>query len=81
MSLYFFLQICHPAAGSFGGKEIPPDEPAVSSLAHGPSNIPPFDPAVATYRRMNWRYVLPPGYSASIAGCSRTVDAQCPIAV
>jgi len=25
----FFLQICHPPAGSFGGKEIPPDEPAV----------------------------------------------------
>jgi len=51
----FFLQICHPAAGSFGGKEIPPDEPAVSLLAHGPSNIPSFHPAVATYRRMNWR--------------------------
>ena len=25
----FFLQICHPAAGSFGGKEIPLDKPAV----------------------------------------------------
>ena len=24
----FFLQICHPAAGSFGGNEIPTDEPA-----------------------------------------------------
>ena len=31
-----FFQKCHPAAGSFGGKELPPDEPAVSSLAHGP---------------------------------------------
>jgi len=32
----FFLQICHPAVGSFGGKELPPDEPAVRSLGHGP---------------------------------------------
>ena len=58
MSLYFFLQICHTAAGLFGGKKIPPNEPAVSYLAHGPSNIPSFHPAVghpavATYRRMN----------------------------
>ena len=37
---YFFLQICHTAAGSFGGKELPPNEPAVRSLAHG------------TYRRL-----------------------------
>ena len=52
---YIFLQICHPAASSSGGRKVPPDEPAVSSLAHGPSNIPPFHPAVPTYRRMNWR--------------------------
>ena len=51
----FFLQICHPAASSSGGRKIPLDEPAVKSLAHGPSNIPPVHPAVATYRRMNWR--------------------------
>ena len=51
----FILQICHPAARSSGGSYLPPDEPAVSSLAHSPSNIPPFHPAVATYRRMNWR--------------------------
>jgi len=25
----FFLKKCHPAAGWFGGKELPPDEPAV----------------------------------------------------
>ena len=25
----FFFQKCHPAAGWFGGKELPPDEPAV----------------------------------------------------
>ena len=53
--IIFILQICHPAARSSGGRKVPPDEPAVSFLAHGPSNIPPFDPAVATYRRMNWR--------------------------
>ena len=52
---YIFLQICHSAAGSFGGKELPPDEPAVSSLAHSPSNIPPFHPAVATYHRATAR--------------------------
>ena len=55
ISLYFFLQKCHPAAGSFGGKELPPDEPAVRSLAHGPWNLPPFDPAVAPYRQTNRR--------------------------
>jgi len=47
----FFLQKCHPAAGSFGGKELPPDEPAVRSLAHGPWNLPSFHPAVAPYRQ------------------------------
>ena len=49
----FFLQKCHPTAGSFGGKELPPDEPAVRSLAHGPWNLSPFDPAVAPYRQTN----------------------------
>ena len=28
----FFLKICHPAAGSFGGNEIPSDEPAVGRV-------------------------------------------------
>jgi len=37
----FFLQKYHPAAGSFGGNEIPPDEPAVRVLAH----------RLTTYRR------------------------------
>ena len=52
---YIFFQKCHPAAGSFGGKELPPDEPAVRSLAHGPWNLPPFHPAVAPYRQTNRR--------------------------
>jgi len=41
----FFLQNCHPAAGSFGGKEIPPDEPAVWALGH----------RLTAFRRFNWR--------------------------
>ena len=52
---YIFFQKCHPAAGWFGGKELPPDEPAVTSLAHGPWKLPPFDPAVAPYRQTNRR--------------------------
>ena len=57
-----FLQKCHPAAGSFGGKELPPDEPAVRSLAHGPWNLPPFDPAVASMGR--GPRILPPVHPA-----------------
>ena len=34
---------------------LPPDEPAVLSLAHGPWKLPPFDPAVAPYRQTNRR--------------------------
>jgi len=41
----FFLQNCHHAAGSFGGKEIPPDEPAVGAVG----------PRLTAYRRLNWR--------------------------
>jgi len=52
---YIFLQKCHPAAGTFGGKELPPDEPAVRSLAHGPWNLPPVEPAVALYHQTNRR--------------------------
>ena len=32
MYFNFFLQICHPAACSSGGRELPPDELAVSEL-------------------------------------------------
>ena len=41
----FFLQNCHHVAGSFGGKEIPPDEPAVGAVG----------PRLTAYRRLNWR--------------------------
>ena len=51
----FFFQKCHPAAGWFGGKELPPDEPAVRSLAHGPWKLPPDQTAVAPYRQTNRR--------------------------
>ena len=40
------MQICHPAASSFGGNDLPPDEPAVCLLGHGPFHISPVDPAV-----------------------------------
>jgi len=50
---YIIFLKCHPAAGWFGGKELPQDEPAVRSLAHGPWNLPPFDPAVVPYRQTN----------------------------
>ena len=40
-----FFQNCHHAAGSFGGKEIPPDEPAVGAVG----------PRLTAYRRLNWR--------------------------
>ena len=39
----FFLQNCHHVAGSFGGKEIPPDEPAVGAVG----------PRLTAYRRLN----------------------------
>ena len=51
----FFFQKCHPAAGWFGGKELPPDEPAVRSLARGPWKLPPDQTAVAPYRQTNRR--------------------------
>ena len=41
----FFLQNCHHVASSFGGKEIPPDEPAVGAVG----------PRLTAYRRLNWR--------------------------
>ena len=40
-----FFQNRHHAAGSFGGKEIPPDEPAVGAVG----------PRLTAYRRLNWR--------------------------
>ena len=52
----FFFQKCHPAAGWFGGKELPPDEPAVRSLAHGPWKLPPDQTAVAPYRQLIRRH-------------------------
>ena len=55
MWLYFFFQKCHPAAGWFGGKELPPVHPAVRSLAHGPWKIPPVQTAVAPYHQTNQR--------------------------
>ena len=51
----FFFQKCHPAAGWFGGKELPPVHPAVRSLAHGAWKIPPVQTAVAPYRQTNRR--------------------------
>ena len=44
---YIFFQKCHPAAGWFGGKELPPDEPVVRSLAHSPWKLPLDQAAVA----------------------------------
>ena len=53
-----FFQKCHPAAGSIGGKEVPPFDPAVPSMGRGPredtagsnggTSLPPIDPAVST---------------------------------
>ena len=42
-------------AGSFGGKELPPDQPAVSSMGRGPRILPPDEPAVTPYRQTNRR--------------------------
>jgi len=50
-----FFQKYHPAAGWFGGKELPSVHPAVRSLAHGPWKIPPVQMAVAPYRQTNRR--------------------------
>jgi len=53
-----FFQKCHHAAGSIGGKELPPFDPAVPSMGHAPredtagsnggTSLPPIDPAVST---------------------------------
>ena len=53
-----FFQKCHHAAGSIGGKELPPFDPAVPSMGRAPredtagsnggTSLPPIDPAVST---------------------------------
>ena len=53
-----FFQKCHHAAGSIGGKELPPFDPAVPSMGRAPredtagsnggTSSPPIDPAVST---------------------------------
>ena len=50
-----FFQKCHHAAGSIGGKELPPFDPAVPSMGRAPredtagsnggTSLPPIDPA------------------------------------
>ena len=37
-----FFQKCHPAAGSSGGRLLPPDEPAVGSFCGGPWWAEPY---------------------------------------
>ena len=51
----FFFQKCHPASGWFGGKELPPFDPAVASMGRGPRILPPVHPAVTHYRQTNRR--------------------------
>ena len=46
--LFIFFQKCHPAAGSSGGRLLPPDEPAVGWVRCGPW-------WAETYRRLNRR--------------------------
>ena len=46
--LFIFFQKCHPAAGSSGGRLLPPDEPAVGWVRCGPW-------WAETYRRFNRR--------------------------
>ena len=53
-----FFQKCHHAAGSIGGQELPPFDPAVPSMGRAPredtagsnggTSLPPIDPAVST---------------------------------
>ena len=38
----FFFQKCHPAAGSSGGRLLPPDEPVVGSFRGGPWWAEPY---------------------------------------
>ena len=40
--LFFYFQKCHPAAGSSGGRLLPPDEPAVGSFRAGPWWAEPY---------------------------------------
>ena len=44
-----------PAASSFGGNELLPDQLAICGMGRGPADIPPVHPAVAHYRQTNWR--------------------------
>ena len=46
--LFIFFQKCHPAAGSSGGRLLPPDEPAVGWVRAGSW-------WAGTYRRFNRR--------------------------
>ena len=53
-----FFQKCHHAAGSIGGKELPPFDPAVPFMgcapredtagSNGGTSLPPIDPTVST---------------------------------
>jgi len=77
MYLNFFLQICHPAACSSGGRELPPDELAVSELAHGPFKIPQDHTAV----RPSAGWTGGRCYHRATAGYSRAVAATLGVAV
>ena len=44
-----------PAASSFGGNELPPDQLAICGMGRGPADIPSVHPLVARYRQTNWR--------------------------
>ena len=44
-----------PAASSFGGNELLPDQLAICGMSRGLADIPPVYPAVGRYRQTNWR--------------------------
>ena len=57
----FFFQKCHPAAGSSGGRLLPPDEPAVGSFRRGPWWAGPYRRLKRRRRRPLAPPTPPPG--------------------